>query len=453
MRQQRKRLAKGVFYWLVAVVLGSRPGPGWSAEDIALRIGGSEGRAAEAEKDKVLTLEEAVRIALENHPSIAAAREKVGAQQAVVGQQLAAYYPTISMGNSYRTANVAGTTSSPEAAFDFFTSQATFDMTLYNFGKREGAVQSARDTLDATGYNYKTAVDGVVLGVKQAYYSVLQANALLKVREETVKDRELLLRQAQGFYEVGTRPKIDVARAEANLYSAQADRIAAEGALKVAWVTLRNAMGTPESSERPLAADPSIGPAPISLEKAKEAAFGARPELKGLQAQRKAQDQQIATARRGHLPDVLFNANYGRRGNSQGGDTFPLHPTWQVQLSLNIPIFDGFRTTNKVEEALRTYYSIKAQEEQQKQQVVLEVEQSYVNIINAQGRIKATEAAERAAKENLDLANGRYQVGVGSIIEVTDAETTYTTAQTDRIRALYDYKIAEAQLARAMGSP
>jgi len=202
MRQQRKRLAKGVFYWLVAVVLGSRPGPGWSAEDIALRIGGSEGRAAEAEKDKVLTLEEAVRIALENHPSIAAAREKVGAQQAVVGQQLAAYYPTISMGNSYRTANVAGTTSSPEAAFDFFTSQATFDMTLYNFGKREGAVQSSRDTLDATGYNYKTAVDGVVLGVKQAYYSVLQANALLKVREETVKDRELLLRQAQGGREV-----------------------------------------------------------------------------------------------------------------------------------------------------------------------------------------------------------------------------------------------------------
>jgi len=59
----------------------------------------------------------------------------------------------------------------------------------------------------------------------------------------------------------------------------------------------------------------------------------------------------------------------------------------------------------------------------------------------------------RKAKENLDLANGRYQVGVGSIIEVTDAETTYTSAQTDRIRALYDYKIAEAQLAKAIGNP
>ncbi|MBI2360252.1 MAG: TolC family protein [Deltaproteobacteria bacterium] len=405
------------------------------------------------DRDQVLTLEEAVRLALENHPSIAAARERVGAQQAVLGQQLGAYYPTINMANSYRTANTSGTTTGPEEAFDFFTSQTNFDMTLYNFGKREGAVQSARDTLDATRYNYKTALDGVILGVKQAYYNVLQASALLRVREETVKDRELLLRQAQGFYEVGTKPRIDVARAEANLYSAQADRIAAESALKVAWVTLRNAMGLPESPERPLAADLSIAPVPISLEKAKETAFDARPELRSLEAQRKAQDQQIATARRGHLPDILFNANYGRRGNSRVGDTFPLQPSWQVQLNFNVPIFDGFRTTNKVEEALRTYYVVKAQEEQQKQQVVLEVEQSYVNIINAQGRIKATEAAERAAKENLDLANGRYQVGVGSIIEVTDAETTYTSAQTDRIRALYDYKIAEAQLGKAMGSP
>jgi outer membrane protein TolC len=66
-------------------------------------------------------------------------------------------------------------------------------------------------------------------------------------------------------------------------------------------------------------------------------------------------------------------------------------------------------------------------------------------------RIKANEAAAAAAKENLDLANGRYQVGVGSIIEVTDAQTLYTDAQTTYIRAIYDYKIADAQFTRALG--
>jgi outer membrane protein TolC len=100
-------------------------------------------------------------------------------------------------------------------------------MTLYNFGKREGLVQSARDTLDATQYSYTTTANNIVLAAKQAYYGVLQANALLAVNEETVKDREVTLRQTQAFYDVGTKPKSDVTQAEANLYLAQANLIAA----------------------------------------------------------------------------------------------------------------------------------------------------------------------------------------------------------------------------------
>ena len=124
---------------------------------------------------------------------------------------------------------------------------------------------------------------------------------------------------------------------------------------------------------------------------------------------------------------------------------------WQIQLSLLIPIFDGFRTTNRVQETLHTYYVIKAQEELQRQQVALDVEQAYLRLVELQERIKANESARNAAKENLDLADGRYQVGVGSIIEVTDAQTLYTDAQTTYIRTLYDYKIAEAQFIRAIG--
>jgi outer membrane protein TolC len=324
-------------------------------------------------------------------------------------------------------------------------------MTLYNFGKREGTVQAARETLDATSYNYKTTVDSVVLGVKQAYYAYLQARAIVAVREDTVKNRDLLVKQARGFYEVGTRARIDVVRAESNLYSAQADLIAAQNAVKVAWVTLKNAIGLRELAERPLVEEVTMPAVPYTLDEAREIAYNARPELKSFEAQRRAQDQNIATARRGHLPDVLFDANYRRSNNSASGNTFPLQGGWQTQLSLNIPIFDGFRTTNRVEEALRNYYVIRGQEEQQRQQVALDVEQSYLRLVELSERIRANEAAANAAKENLDLANGRYQVGVGSIIEVTDAQTLYTDAQTTYIRAIYDYKIADAQLIRAIG--
>jgi len=431
-----------------------------------LAFSASMGRAAEqasvpppAPPQEVLRLDEAIRISLDNQPRIQAALGKVGSQNALLGQQFSAYYPTITESNSYRSSTSSSSGDSVSArARDRFNGQATMNMTLYNFGKREGTVQSARESLEAVNQDYKTVINDVVLAVKQAYFSYLQAAALVKVREETVKGRELLVRQARAFYEVGTRPRIDVARAEANLYSAQADLIAAQNAVKVAWTVLKNAMGTPDLSERSLAEELTMMAFSMTLEEAKAAAFAARPELHSFEAQRRAQDQKIAAARRGHLPDVLFTGSYGRTGSSPsdfGPDrspAFPLQPFWTAQLSLNIPIFDGFNTTYKVEEAVKTYYTIKAQEETQKQQVALDVEQSYLNLLEARERIKATEAGEKAAKENLDLANGRYQVGVGSIIEVTDAQTLYTSAVTDRIRSLYDYKIFEAQLARAVGS-
>jgi outer membrane protein TolC len=409
-------------------------------------------RAEDAASGKVLKLDEAIDLALANNPRIKGAEERIKAQEAVLGQQLGAYYPTVTFNNVYRTATASGTTGVSRDAFDFFSTQASATMTLYNFGKREGAVESARDTLAATHFNYKTTVDEVILGVRQAYYGYLQAGALVRVREATVKDRELLVRQARAFYEVGTRPKIDVARAESNLFTAQADLIAAENGVKVAWVTLKNSIGVEDLEQRPLEEDLSIGGVPLSLRQAKEEALSGRPELKSLDAQMRAQDQQVAVARRGHLPDLIFDASYGRRNTSNTGtDTFPLQKVWQAQFSLNIPIFDGFRTTQRVQESLRNYYATKAQEKQQRDQIALEVESSYLRLRETVERIKATEAAERAAKENFDLATGRYQVGVGSIIEVTDAQTLYADAQTNYIRSLYDYKIADAQFHKAIG--
>ena len=223
-------------------------------------------QTAAPQPGNVLTLDEAIQIALENHPSIKASKERIGAQEAVVGQQVAAYYPTISMTNFYQTGNQAGTTTgvSPNA-FETYLARTAVNMTLYNFGKREGTVQSARDTLDATNFNYKTTVDGVILGVKQAYFAYLGFRALVKVQDETVKSRQLLADQAQGFYDVGTRARIDVARAESNLYLAEANLISAQNAVKIAWSILKNAMGVRDLPERPLVEDVTMTPIPDIL--------------------------------------------------------------------------------------------------------------------------------------------------------------------------------------------
>src|SRR5262245_9234299 len=411
---------------------------------------------AASQSGTVLDSDEALRIAMENHRSIRASKERIDTQQAVVGQQMAAYYPLVNMTNGFQSGTQTGTTTGvAERNFETYLMRTSVNMILYNFGKREGNVQSARDTLDATNFNYKTTVDGVILGVKQSYFTYLGLRAIVKVREDTVKNRQLLANQAQGFFEVGTRARIDVARAESNLYLAEADLITAKNAVQVAWAVLKNSMGVRALPERPLVEDVIMTPIQYSLDQARELAFASRPELKSFDAQRRAQDQLIAVARRQHLPDIIFDGNYRRSNTSivtpANPSTFPLVGGWQIQLSFVVPIFDGFRTTNRVQETMHNYYVISAQEELQRQQVALDVEQAWLRLMELQERIKANEAAASAAKENLDLANGRYEVGVGSIIEATDAQNLYTDAQTTYVQTLYNYKIAEAQFIRAIG--
>jgi outer membrane protein TolC len=365
---------------------------------------------------------------------------------------MAAYYPNVTFNNSYRTANssAAGGVSGSKG-FDTVSSTANASMTLYNFGKREGLVQSARDTLDATQYSYNTTANNVVLAVKQAYYGVLQANALLAVNEETVNDRQVTLRQTQAFYDVGSKPKSDVTQAEANLLLAQANLIAARNSVEVAWASLRNTMGVDDYPKESLSDPLEVTPISLTLDEAKQSAFAARPELHQFDALLKAQDQLIAVARRNHLPDLLFNSTYGRQNQDLANNLFPLRPTWQVQLSFNIPIFNGFQTTYQVQQAMSNYFATKEQLRVQTQQVALQVEQNYLNLMTARDLVGANEAAVKAAKANLDLREGRYKVGYAAIVEVTDAQTTYTTAQTNYVNSLIAYKLAGAQLDNAMG--
>jgi outer membrane protein TolC len=461
MQELKKKQKAATLLQLVIVLLlfpigGRAEGPSQPTPEISVKISAS--KAAKESGGKILTLDEAVRIALENQPRIRAARERVKAQQAVVGQAKSAYYPTITFRGSYESSLAAGSRATAQKAFDFFSGTTNTNWTIYDFGKREGIVKEAKDTLDSRRFAERTSVDDVIINVMRVYYRSLALKALVRVREDTLKDRELLVRQAKGFFEVGTRPKIEVARAESGLFAAKADLIAAQNGVKIAWAELRNAVGVEDFPVRPQAEDAllekplallakelDIRKPVMTLEKAQETAFASRSELKDFAAQLMARAADVAVARRGHLPNISFFGQYGRRNSSSGVErtrigtdpgtgegiftnrhinTFPLKLVWQAGITIEIPIL---------------------------QQIALEVERSYLNVIAATERTKAAEAAVRSAKENLDLANGRYRVGVGSIIEITEAQVISTEAQTNLIQSLLDHTIAEADLARAIG--
>ena len=119
--------------------------------------------------------------------------------------------------------------------------------------------------------------------------------------------------------------------------------------------------------------------------------------------------------------------------------------------TLTVPIFSGFLTPNQVSEARANLMNLQAQEEATRQNIRLEADQAYLSLKLANEQVGVTEKQVSQAKENFDLATGRYQVGVGSPLEVTDAEVLLANAKANYITALYSYKVAEAKIEKAMG--
>lgn len=410
-------------------------------------------------KGEQLNLRRCIEIALRKQPSIVAAKNTVRVNQSRVGQAESGYYPQISTDASYSkikpvtgaqralTTGVDGTSvASATNAFDEYTGSISLNQMIFDFWKTRTQVDIQKLNVGASRSDLENTSESVVFNVKQAYYGVLQAKRNRDVAQETVKQFQQHLDQAKGFYQVGTAAKYDVTKAEVDLSNSKLNLIKAENALKIARVNLNNAMGVPDAPAYSIEDNLSYKKYDISFSDALQRAYGNRPDLQSLIFQKKAAEQSIELAKKGYFPVLTGNASYTRQGQD-----FPLDKGWNAGVTLTFPIFSGFLTKNQVSEQKSSLEVVRANEESLKQSILLDVQQGYLNLDQAAESITTADLTVKQAKENLDIANGRYAAGVGNPIEVTDAEVSLTNAKTSYIQALYDYKIAVATIEKAMG--
>ncbi|MBI5101779.1 MAG: TolC family protein [Nitrospirae bacterium] len=408
---------------------------------------------------EVLNLERAVEIALRKHPNISASQGSVSAFLSRVKQAEAGYYPQIDLSAGYNRIKPSGSSSvsldsssvvltADRGSFDQYMASLSLKQTIFDFGKTKAQVDIQGLNLEASQEDLSGVTDVVVFNVKQSYFGLLRAKRNREVAEETVRQYVKHLDQAKGFFEVGTKPKFDVTKAEVDLSNARLNFIKAENALRVAVVTLNNSMGLPDAPAGYMVEDNlSFQKYPMTFEEALDKAYKNRPDLRALAARKAAAEKTIQLLTKGYYPFVTGSAAYSRSGES-----FPLQSGWSVGATLSFPIFSGFLTKNQIEEARANLDIIKSNEEALRQSVLLEIQQDYLALNEAQERIAAAELAVRQATENFEIANGRYSAGVGNPIEVTDAEVSLANAKAAHIQALYDYKISRAAIEKATGS-
>jgi outer membrane protein len=280
--------------------------------------------------------------------------------------------------------------------------------------------------------------------VKTSLFTLLLAKRLVGVNTAAL-DRALLnLKSAQGFYSVGTQPKSFVTRAEVDVANARVSLIQAQNAVALARVSLNTAMGIAISAPTEAKDILAYEPYQVDSEALVTEALLHRPEYLSIKAQTDSASANVRQKFRNFFPNVVASGTYG-------GSRAEFNEIYNYGVQLTWSIFDGGNMIAQYKEAKANLDAFQARVRDTELTVWQDVQQSYLTMISAEQQIGAAQKAVDSAQENFQLSQGRFDAGVANIIELTDAQLALTQAQSAEAQALANYRIAIAQLERAIG--
>jgi len=403
---------------------------------------------------KVVSLEEAVAVALDAQPQIQARLYDYAAARFRVDQAFAPLLPQLSatLSGQYSSSTVLTTSSggttiavqSSRSLEDTFLGQVSLSQLLFDFGKTVASVDAARKLAEIFRYDIELQRQLVTLAVKEAYTNTLFAQRLIRVQRQALERADLNLKSVRGFFEVGTRPKSDVVRAEVDVANARVDNIRADNAERVARVALNTSMGVPANTKFELVdnlvyvkvTDPDRD---LVLE-----ALNQRPEYTQAKLRIEGAESILKRTFRDFFPDVVGTG-------SVGGVRSSLDTSWSAGVALNWSLFDGGNRLSRYREAKAALEASQSRLKATELDIAREVEQARSTVLETDERILAAQAAVASAQENFRLVQGRFDAGVGTILDLTDAQLALTQAQNAEAQALADFRIALARLERALG--
>lgn len=408
----------------------------------ALRLGGAVGDpCADATPRGALDLFDVVNLALCNNPQTRAAWASSRVQAAQVGVIQGSYFPGLSV-------SASGNRSSPG------TNQRSLGLTLsyllYDFGGRAANLESARQLLAAASSTQDATVQTVFLSAVQAYYQTQATQAALDASREAERAAKRSFDAAEARYLAGSATPADKLQAQTAYSQATLNRITADGVQKKAGGTLANIIGLDANRSVTLAAtNAEAVPADFDrdvnalIEEAKRQ----RPDLIAAEAQVKAAEASADAARAAGKPSISLTAST-TRVNSAG---LTSHGN-SVGVSLSVPLFSGYTPTYRIRAAEAQVEAQQAQMERVSSQVTLDVWNAYQNLVTATQSLRTTADLLQSAEQSERVALGRYQAGVGNILDVLNSQSALASARQQRIQSMLDWNIGRAALAQAMGN-
>jgi len=298
----------------------------------------------------------------------------------------------------------------------------------------------------------RSATDNSVSGsVAKSYLAALRANADVEAYQANVSLAEAVLKQAENQKNAGTGTGIEVTRAKVQLSNEKQRLLVVQNECSKAHLQLLRVMGLNLATDLELTDKLSYEPVDaISVEQAEAEALKNRPDVKA-QAEREAATRLNANAVKvERLPSLVAYADYGTTGVN--GSTVAMLPTRDYGVALHLPIFDGGRRDARRAETASQFRQERVRTNDLHEQIELEVRMSLDSLHSAEEQVKVAEAGLSLAQSEFTQARRRYEAGVASSIEVTDAQTRLERARDNRIAALFNHNVARIDLGQATGT-
>ncbi len=413
-----------------------------------------------------LTLSAAIAQALKTQPTMRQARAQTNAAAGRVEQARAGYLPQVTGTAAYQrttgnyvprpgaipTVAPGVVTRSPSPSlttYDFFNFSLTATQLIYHFGQTSGRWSAAESAVDSSVASEKATRLQTLMSVQSAFYQAWAERALIGVAEETLDDQNRHLGQIEASVKVGVRPDIDLAQARANVANAKLQLINTQNAYEVAKDQLNAAMGVMNNTQYEVADEeaPAIEGEDGPVEPLVARALEARPDIAAIERQLDAQSKTIRALRGGYGPSLVASST----GSEQGTQLNNMVPNWNIGLTLTWPILQGGLTNGQIREAEANLEVILAQLDTLRIQIRTQVDQARLALRAAKASIGAADDALTSARLQLKLAEGRYSAGVGSIIELADAQVAYSNARAQVVQAHFNLSNSRAQLTTALG--
>ncbi len=423
---------------------------------VALVVQHADGQTDAPSRPEKLSLDQAVKLAMENHPALRETEAAVEAAEAELKQVRANYYPQLSLtgigklGLSGATGvlGLAGFPGSP--FFRNVAYSANWYQTIFDFGRTKQRMASQRSLEEMASLKGQAERERIVRAVRRAYFSVLEAQRLERLAEKTLEERRLTVTRVQAYFQAGLRSQLDARLAEANLAEARGDLIRAQSTQRTAAAALRAAMGVENETTYEL--EEPAGPIepPTPLEELRETARLNRPDLKAAETKIAALSSAVGAAKSERRPEIRSFAAAGQ-GRFEGTPVKENQRHGVGALGFFFPFFTGGRLEGAQQEAEAELKGAVAARDLLRQQIRLEVTTAHNQVVETQESIRAAAEQERAAAEALRLAQARFQARLASFLELTTAEVALTRAETSRARTRYEYESARADLDFAIG--